>query len=675
MTEQRKPAGGFFQELRRRHVVRTGVAYAAAVFALLQVGEILFPAFTTDAEALIRILTVGAVLLFPVVVMVAWVYEITPMGIRSMARVDAEAGIDAGRLALTHRLAFLGVTVAAVAGAAAWWWTGGEGVPQALSLRTASVFQGARTTDASGPIGSLAVLPLEDLSSETGQEYFAPGMHEALISELSQISSLRVISRTSVVQYAPDGRSMAQIGDDLGVDAIVEGSVLRAEGRVRITVQLIHAASDTHLWSESYERDLANVITLQREVAQAIAGEILRRLQERSGTGGESGDPRLAMSDQADGPAGAGIGAGAESAPLAAGTGAGGDGAPAPGAKSMESVALDLPGAVRVDDVLDVDGVDFLHAPPEVQEAVMRGRVALLDGSEGGAEKAFVIFRNALESDSSFAPALAGLAGAYLAQGFQTPVPDQARLDSARVVAERAVALDPTSPEAREILRSVQDALMVMKGSVQDVALTAPSTPLGQFVQEGLAAMEVRGEGSDPRLRVRAFVRLVAGGRMDEATAMGDGLLAQGVDDLTLWEGMETVLRLQSDAQGVVDLRRQRREVRGSEPGASVRALVEAMEESGADGYWTWKRDEQEARAAQGAPFFWTALATARMALGDRAGALDALERAAESREAGLAALRQDPVWDPARGDERYQAVVRALRAGGHPDPSPDHRR
>ncbi|HSG47978.1 MAG TPA: hypothetical protein VLA43_09220 [Longimicrobiales bacterium] len=653
--------------------MRTAVAYAAAVFALLQIGEILLPAFTTDAEALIRILIVGAVLLFPVVVMVAWVYEITPMGVRSMARVDAEAGIEPGRLGLTHRLAFLGLTVAAVGGAAAWWWTGGQGVPESLSFRTASVFQGARTTDASGPIGSLAVLPLDDLSADPGQEYFAPGMHEALVSELSQISSLRVISRTSVVQYSPAGRSTPQIGSDLGVDAIVEGSVLRAEGRVRITVQLIHAASDTHLWSESYERDVANVITLQREVAQAVAGEIRRLLQERSRAGEGTGDPRMAANDPGGSTAGEALRTGGGAAAGAAETERAEAAAPSP--ESLERPALDLPGMEDIGGPHDVEGVDFVHVAPEVQEAVMRGRMALLDGSEDGAERAFVIFRNALESDSAFAPALSGLAGAYLAQGFQGRVPDQARLDSARVAAERAVALDPSSPEAREILLSVQDALMVIQGSVQDVPLTAPSTPLGQFVQDGLAALEVRGEPSDERLRVRAFVRLVSGGHLSEAAEMGADLLERGVDDLVLWEGMETVLRLQSDAQGVVDLRRQRREVRGSEPGASVRALVDAMEASGAEGYWVWKRDEQEARAAQGAPFFWASLATARMALGDRAGALDALGRAAEAREPVLAALRQDPVWDPARGDERYQAVVRTLRPDGPALPPPDRRR
>ena len=99
-------------------------------------------------------------------------------------------------------------------------------------------------------------------------------MHEAITSQLSQLDFLRVLSRTSAEQYDKTGKSVPQIGQDLGVDALVEGSVLRAEGKVRITVQLIEAATDRHLWAADYERDLVDIIALQREVAQAIAHEI-----------------------------------------------------------------------------------------------------------------------------------------------------------------------------------------------------------------------------------------------------------------------------------------------------------------------------------------------------------------------------------------------------------------
>ncbi len=127
-------------------------------------------------------------------------------------------------------------------------------------------------------IHSLAVLPLENLSHDPEQEYFADGMTEALTTELAQISSLKVISHTSAVQYKGTKKSLPQIAQELSVDAVVEGAVQRSGDKVEITVQLIQAPSDRHLWARSYERGLRDILALQREVAHAIADEIKAKL-------------------------------------------------------------------------------------------------------------------------------------------------------------------------------------------------------------------------------------------------------------------------------------------------------------------------------------------------------------------------------------------------------------
>jgi TolB-like protein/Flp pilus assembly protein TadD len=127
-------------------------------------------------------------------------------------------------------------------------------------------------------IGSLAVLPLENLSGDLSQEYFADGMTDVLITELAKIGSLRVISRTSTMQYKKAGKPLPEIAWELNVDAVVEGTALRSGNRVRITAQLLHAPTDRHLWAESYERDLSDVLALQSEVARAIAKEIKIKL-------------------------------------------------------------------------------------------------------------------------------------------------------------------------------------------------------------------------------------------------------------------------------------------------------------------------------------------------------------------------------------------------------------
>jgi len=123
-------------------------------------------------------------------------------------------------------------------------------------------------------IESLAVLPLENLSRDPEQEYFADGMTEELITDLAKISALKVISRTSVMHYKGTHKTVPEIAKELGVDALIEGSVQRSGSRVRINTQLIHAPDDRHMWAESYERDLKDVLALQDEVARTIAGEI-----------------------------------------------------------------------------------------------------------------------------------------------------------------------------------------------------------------------------------------------------------------------------------------------------------------------------------------------------------------------------------------------------------------
>ena len=124
------------------------------------------------------------------------------------------------------------------------------------------------------PIRSIAVLPLENISNDPEQDYFAAGMTEALISDLARIASLRVTSRTSVLRYANTEKPIPEIARELGVDAVLEGTVAREGSRLRITTQLIDAASDTHIWAHRYDRELRGVLALQSEVAREVARQV-----------------------------------------------------------------------------------------------------------------------------------------------------------------------------------------------------------------------------------------------------------------------------------------------------------------------------------------------------------------------------------------------------------------
>ena len=134
------------------------------------------------------------------------------------------------------------------------------------------------------PIHSIAVLPLENLSGDPSQDYFADGMTDALITELAQFSSLRVISRTSAMHYKDSRQPLPEIARELNVDAVVEGSVIRAGNRVRITAQLLEARSDRHLWAKAYERDVREIMSLQQDIAESIVSEIQPKLRQPEST-------------------------------------------------------------------------------------------------------------------------------------------------------------------------------------------------------------------------------------------------------------------------------------------------------------------------------------------------------------------------------------------------------
>jgi TolB-like protein/DNA-binding winged helix-turn-helix (wHTH) protein len=153
-----------------------------------------------------------------------------------------------------------------------------------IGLNVTGIRDRLRSLRTPSRIESLAVLPLENLSGDPTQDYFADGMTDELITEIAKISSLRVISRTSIMEYKGAHKPLAAIASELGVDAVVEGTIVRSGQKVRITTQLIRARDDRHLWSEKYERDLGDIVTLQGEVAQAIAGQIQIKLTPQEHT-------------------------------------------------------------------------------------------------------------------------------------------------------------------------------------------------------------------------------------------------------------------------------------------------------------------------------------------------------------------------------------------------------
>jgi len=301
--------GRFVSELQRRHVVRVAIGYAAVGFVLLQVAEIVLPAFLPSfrADAALRIVVVAFLLLCPVVASLAWVYEITPKGIRSMQALDAESGRSAVAGVLP-RLVLLLFTLLVAGTSGLWWYRTDAAALADEQARRVSRLAGlvasppsslpaptdaprtdtprpsadpvtptrARAAPRVSPVASVAVLPLQNFSApdEGDLSYFTAGMHEALISELGRLGGARVVSRTTTEGYRSEGRSLGEVAQDLGVESVVEASVIRSVGRVRVAVQLVHALTDEHLWTGAFDYDSWDVIAMQRDVSVAVAAAV-----------------------------------------------------------------------------------------------------------------------------------------------------------------------------------------------------------------------------------------------------------------------------------------------------------------------------------------------------------------------------------------------------------------
>ena len=247
-----------FSELKRRNVYRVAGLYIIVSWLVLQVGDV-FMSFLPLPDWTPNLVFVLLVLGFPIALVLAWAFELTPDGIRREATTpDKAAKQRAFRptdLVLMLALAGIGVYVF-------------------MTREAGDSLQPVPTDQLHGTIDSIVVLPLEDLTNDPEQAYFVAGMHEALITELSKVEALRVISRTSAMAYQDSDKSLPQIASELGVDAVVEGSVLRAGNDVRVTAQLIDAQTDRHLWADNYDRPMTDILELYGEVAGAIVEQI-----------------------------------------------------------------------------------------------------------------------------------------------------------------------------------------------------------------------------------------------------------------------------------------------------------------------------------------------------------------------------------------------------------------
>ena len=244
----------FFGELKRRNVYKVAVAYVVAGWALAQGIAQVFPVFDIP-NWVVRVIVVLIVIGFPIALVLAWAFELTPEGLKRTEAADA---------AKQHSRNRVWIYVVIIAGA----------------LSVGLFFLGRYTAPsvANLPAKSIAVLPFENLSSDPDNAYFTEGIQDEILARLAKIADLKVISRASTQRYKSSPDDLPQIAKRLGVANILEGSVQKTADRVRVTVQLINAASDAHLWGETYDRNLTDVFAAESDIARAIADTLRAKL-------------------------------------------------------------------------------------------------------------------------------------------------------------------------------------------------------------------------------------------------------------------------------------------------------------------------------------------------------------------------------------------------------------
>ena len=607
----------FVTEMKRRHVVRFALGYAAVAFVVLQLAEIVFPAFGIG-EAGLRVLVVLTALGFLPSIVLAWVYDITTEGIKRTDDDEAPAGVPS-RLAL---VAALLVTTVGV--------TGGLGLYLANQGAFAAIgddgtdFGQARTVtyDPSVPIRSLAVLPLDDFSPNMDQAYFTAGMHDELIAKLSLLDDVRVVSRTTVMQYEGTTLTTPEIGRELGVDVLVEGSVSRGGDRVRVTLQIIHAPSDSHIETLQWDRDkVEDLLAFQTEIARAVVHEIDSHEENTfDRVASASNDPA------------------AQEAYFKAkleyerGTADG------------YEMALDY-----FEEALAADP-DF--APAMAGLAGARFLVGLGDPEIAEEELALAHeeAHAALQLDSTSTEVKEVLSF------IERSMP--------RVMAKIVAPEEPLAASGVHVMTmpGTFDSIVVDFGAF-DTTWVSAMTSLGEGIEQRVRSrwMGPEREGEAGNRQAQAARQMMSSGRYTEAARLLESIVEEAPQTAPAWEMLARSHIASGDAPAAADVIEQWHDT-GS-PNAPdegwVLRLQDTVEFEGARGYWAWRLDRLTALAAADEPVPRVELAAAHAALGNDDEAFLFLMEALVRGEPGVLTLRVDPVWDDLRRDPRFGEVAR----------------
>ena len=579
----------FLAELKRRNVYKVAIAYGVVAWLLIQIATQVFPFFEIPNWT-VRLVVLLVVIGFPVAVIIAWAFELTPEGLKRTEVADAAPTRG------SRRRAWIYVVIVAAA--------------ISVSLFFLGRYTSSKQSEgAASPEKSIAVLPFDNLSRDQENAYFAEGIQDEILSRLAKIADLKVISRTSTQKYKSAPDNLREIAKQLGVSNILEGSVQKVADQVRVSVQLINATSDAHLWAEIYDRKLTDIFAVESDIAKTIAETLRAKL-----TGSE--EQMMSM-------------------------------------KPTENT--------------------------QAYELYLKGRFFWNKRTGADLRKAIEYFNQAIAKDPNYALAYAGLADSYLLlSAFGAASPSDS-LPQAKAAAKRALEIDDTSAEAHTSLGQI---LLFydfdFAGSTREFkrAITlnpnyatahhwygsGPPTCLGEF-DRGIAELK-RAQQLDPlSLIINADLggAFVAARRYDEAITQLRKTIEMDPRFYFAHWNLGEALELKGQLPEAIAEYKKAAEL---DEDPFVLALVGQADAK------LGQRDEaikilsQLERLATKRYVANYSFALMHMALGEKAKAIDWLERAYRDRSGPeIVGIKVDPMLDPLHGDPRFEALVQKVLA------------
>jgi len=579
-------ARNFLAELKRRNVYKVAVAYAVVGWLVIQVSSTVLPTFHAP-EWVVQTLVVLVAIGFPIALVIAWAFELTPEGLKRAEDVD----LAMKRRPKSHAWIYV-VAVGAV-------------LSIGLFMLGRYGFREKNSSTVELPAKSIAVLPFDNLSEDKSNAYFAEGVQDEILTRLAKVADLKVISRTSTQHFKSAPDNLPQIAKQLGVMNILEGSVQKANDQVRVNVQLINALTDAHLWAETFDRKLTDIFAVESEIAKTIADTLQAKL---------TGSEKTAMSKKPT-------------------------------------------------------------ANPEAYELYLKGRFFWNKRTSADLRKAVDYFNQAIAKDSNYALAYAGLADAfamYPDYGVEAPADAYPRAKSA---AMKVLELDNTLGQPHAALGLVyanfEHDFAKSIGEFERAAQLDPNyatahqwintglEPTGQFdrsIAETKHAIEL-----DPlSLIINADLAYsyFNARRFDDALAQSQKTLE--IDPSFHVARGYLGLALQFKGQLAEAIPEFRTAAASNDEPFSQALLGQALARAG-------MRDEAqrilsrlEERARDHFVTGWS-LAVIRLALGDKEGALAALDLALQQHAPEIVLIKYDPLFDDLRGDPHFEALVQKV--------------